>query len=113
MSYTPTNWKKGDIVTSAKLNNMEDGIKDNEHIVAEFLEDETSVNIGTNLSMLELSNLKIITPSDTDSPKTIHSIIFCEERDDLADADYNLSVTEGVYFTYSSATGVLTKQSIS
>lgn len=26
MSYTPTNWKAGDIVTSAKLNKMEQGI---------------------------------------------------------------------------------------
>ena len=29
MSYEPTTWKKGDIVTSAKLNNIEQGIKDN------------------------------------------------------------------------------------
>jgi hypothetical protein len=26
MSYTPTNWKAGDTVTSAKLNKMEQGI---------------------------------------------------------------------------------------
>ena len=26
MSYTPTNWKSGDVVTSAKLNKMEGGI---------------------------------------------------------------------------------------
>ena len=26
MSYTPTNWKSGDVVTSAKLNNIESGI---------------------------------------------------------------------------------------
>ena len=26
MSYTPTNWKAGDVVTSAKLNKMEQGI---------------------------------------------------------------------------------------
>ena len=28
MSYTPTNWKAGDTVTSAKLNKMEQGIAD-------------------------------------------------------------------------------------
>ena len=30
MSYTPTNWKAGDTVTSAKLNKMEQGIADND-----------------------------------------------------------------------------------
>ena len=28
MSYTPNNWKSGDVVTSAKLNAMEQGIAD-------------------------------------------------------------------------------------
>lgn len=28
MAYTPTNWSAGDEITSAKLNNMEKGIKD-------------------------------------------------------------------------------------
>lgn len=28
MAYEPTNWKSGDVVTSAKLNKMEQGIKD-------------------------------------------------------------------------------------
>ena len=26
MSYTPTQWQSGDVITSAKLNNMETGI---------------------------------------------------------------------------------------
>jgi hypothetical protein len=26
MSYTPTNWKSGDVVTSAKLNKLEQGV---------------------------------------------------------------------------------------
>ncbi len=28
MSYTPTNWKTGDVVTSAKLNKLEQGVAD-------------------------------------------------------------------------------------
>ena len=28
MSYTPTNWKSGDVVTSAKLNKLEQGVAD-------------------------------------------------------------------------------------
>lgn len=27
MSYTPTEWKKGDVVTSSKLNNLEEGVQ--------------------------------------------------------------------------------------
>ena len=27
MSYTPTNWKRGDVITAEKLNNMEQGIR--------------------------------------------------------------------------------------
>ena len=32
MSYTPTNWKTGDIVTSEKLNHMEGGITNSENV---------------------------------------------------------------------------------
>ena len=28
MAYTPTNWKNGDVVTSAKLNKLEQGVAD-------------------------------------------------------------------------------------
>lgn len=33
MSYVPTEWATGDVVTAEKLNNMESGIKGNEHMV--------------------------------------------------------------------------------
>ena len=28
MSYTPTEWKSGDVITSEKLNNLEQGVAD-------------------------------------------------------------------------------------
>ena len=47
MSYTPTNWKTGDVVTPAKLNNMEQGIANAGgdgalvvHINSEWVDDE-------------------------------------------------------------------------
>lgn len=41
MSYTPTNWKAGDTVTSAKLNKMEQGIANNINIlIVEITTDE-------------------------------------------------------------------------
>ena len=39
MSYEPTNWKAGDTVTSAKLNKLEQGIKNNV-LVANFIYDD-------------------------------------------------------------------------
>ncbi len=36
MSYTPTNWKSGDKVTSNKLNKIEQGIQDNNNILNEL-----------------------------------------------------------------------------
>lgn len=32
MAYTPTEWKTGDVITAAKLNNMEQGIETSVHI---------------------------------------------------------------------------------
>lgn len=36
MSYTPTQWKSGDTVTSAKLNKIESGIKANEVFIIDL-----------------------------------------------------------------------------
>ena len=33
MSYTPTDWKTGDVITADKLNNMEQGIVDSEMLL--------------------------------------------------------------------------------
>ena len=38
MSYTPTNWSTGDIVTAEKLNKLEQGIVSAENSIAEVLE---------------------------------------------------------------------------
>lgn len=37
MSYTPTIWNTGDVVTAPKLNNIEQGIKDNETVFVEVV----------------------------------------------------------------------------
>lgn len=36
MSYIPTEWKTGDVVTAEKLNNIEDGIASNETLLIEM-----------------------------------------------------------------------------
>lgn len=40
MSYTPTTWKSGDVVTSAKLNKMESGIESATPYIVSMLWDE-------------------------------------------------------------------------
>ena len=42
MSYTPTEWKSGDTITSAKLNKIEEGIS-NSNITIQITWDESSV----------------------------------------------------------------------
>ena len=44
MSYNPTNWQAGDTVTSAKLNKIEQGIK-NSVLVANLIVDDQENNI--------------------------------------------------------------------
>ena len=46
MSYTPTEWKAGDTVTSAKLNKMEQGIADN-NVTPLFIYGNTSGSLET------------------------------------------------------------------
>lgn len=41
MSYTPTNWQTGDIITAEKLNNMENGIENSVLIVHENYDEST------------------------------------------------------------------------
>lgn len=51
MSYESTNWKKGDKVTSAKLNKIEQGIQENDIITSMLTEDLTSIE--SSVSLLE------------------------------------------------------------
>ena len=41
MAYIPTEWETGDVITAAKLNNIEDGIVANEEAIAEISVDLT------------------------------------------------------------------------
>ena len=56
MSYTPTEWKTGDVITADKLNNMEDGIVNagQNVMVAKFTESENVWSCDkTNEQMIE------------------------------------------------------------
>lgn len=49
MAYEPTNWKSGDVVTSAKLNKLEQGVANTVVVCDISLADSTSSMTGTEL----------------------------------------------------------------
>ena len=49
MSYEPTNWKDGDLVTSAKLNKIENGFSTIAPFIIEAVDDE-SLNLTTSVT---------------------------------------------------------------
>ncbi|MCD8197801.1 MAG: hypothetical protein LUE24_11670 [Lachnospiraceae bacterium] len=55
MSYTPTTWSKGDIITAAKLNNLEEGLASTA---------ETAENNATNVTQVLTSGTQIATIND-------------------------------------------------
>ena len=44
MSYEPTNWKKGDVVTSIRLNKIEQGIQGNDAGLSTLMEGFTELD---------------------------------------------------------------------
>ena len=74
MSYIPTNWKTGDVVTSEKLNHIEDGIANSESVlvVGGVSVREGSITGTLDKTWQEIhdaleSNICIVTISDGDS----------------------------------------------
>lgn len=46
MAYEKTTWKKGDVITADKLNNIENGIADVKNINVEYDSNTQSLNIN-------------------------------------------------------------------
>lgn len=46
MSYEPTNWKTGDVVTSAKLNKLEEGVAAGDGMVATITIDTENISVS-------------------------------------------------------------------
>ena len=54
MAYEPTSWKSGDVVTSAKLNKLEQGVA-NAIVVANFIYDEGEDSWSCDMTAAELT----------------------------------------------------------
>ena len=59
MSYTPTNWKAGDTVTSAKLNKMEQGIADGMLVVRITTEDGATFTMDKTWQQIYNANFAV------------------------------------------------------
>jgi hypothetical protein len=59
MTYTQTNWQDGDIITAAKLNNIEQGLVNNEQAIedATLQFDDPNNDGNIVLSYIQRSNL--------------------------------------------------------
>lgn len=72
MSYTPTDWKTGDVITAEKLNNMEAGISDGQQLyvlslIQEETQDRLDKTFGEIKSAVQAGKVIIIScPADGD-----------------------------------------------
>jgi hypothetical protein len=71
MSYTPTEWKAGDTVTSAKLNKLEQGVAssggtDILFVTATYDDVEQTYTLNKTWTEIYNANVAIITFTDTD-----------------------------------------------
>lgn len=102
MSYTPTNWKTGDIVSSEKLNKMEEGIANahsEEYIVAEtdeWLEENITQETGYVLDR-SLQSANAAAPAD----------IVGDIQEDVSDAKNAIDQLESEVVTDVTVTGTV------
>ena len=94
MSYEPTNWKNGDIITAEKLNKIENGISTSASPLIIYLE---SVNryttiIDAHLTTADFINAIIITVEESDS-ETLH--LHYPETIQYSSGDENISIHSG------------------
>lgn len=80
MSYTPTEWKDGDVITAEKLNKIENGISTSSSSSSAILLESANryiATIDTNLTTIDFVNSRIIIKEDDNTfsihyPESIH-----------------------------------------
>ena len=98
MSYEPTTWKSGDVVTSTKLNKMEQGIANagggGGMLVVRWNEGMTALDTKWSDIAAAISNKLVILLNDTGAPNEIN-ISYCD----------GVEVNQGAYNVYFFHTG--------
>ena len=94
MSYTPTEWKDGDIITAEKLNKIENGISTSASPLIIYLESANRYTtiIDTNLTTVDFINAIIITIEASDS-EILH--LHYPETIEYSSGNENISIHSG------------------
>ena len=106
MSYEPTNWKTGDVVTSAKLNKLENGVADAGGVLAvhSVYEDENRVLDKTwNEIYIALNAGCYVSIVDDGGQNIIYEAVFDDRGGGFMINAYSLS--DGTSLTYTANSG--------
>lgn len=94
MAYEPTNWKAGDIVTSAKLNKIEQGIATGGKIViADLNQDNTLNKTWQEIHDADISFIKVVDNENifimlvTEIGHNTNGYVFTDSHGDTFEAD--------------------------
>lgn len=98
MSYTPTSWKSGDVVTSAKLNKLEQGVADaNAVLVVRESWNESSYvwNCTYDAIYQHMSNggAVVLIPASSNVPEPVMSVIFDDDYEVFAAESANANTS--------------------
>lgn len=78
MAYTPTNWKNGDVVTSAKLNKLEQGVADAGGVLV-CHEDETTRALDHTFKEIADAVFVVLYMNDETSTN-VYTLIYLEDQ---------------------------------
>lgn len=105
MSYTPNTWESGDVITSAKLNNIEQGIANAGSggiLVAHI--DEATMTLDKTWQQINDADLAVIKLEFSDAPDDISTAMIVETLID--NGDYLVNISGGaIQFITDSADG--------
>lgn len=103
MSYTPTNWETGDIVTAQKLNKIETGVEDisknPEFVIINFTETSNNSKIQADISIEDINEEVINNPLGS-------KIFLCHFQTIVQDATLGSTVIASHWSFLHYATGI-------
>ena len=107
MSYEPTNWKTGDVVTSAKLNKLENGVADAGGVLlvnAVDHEDITKLVLDQTYNTIREAILagKVVIIRDIKSPGTAYETdtIYSLQYVQSSNEEYQVVTMNDIYVTH-------------
>lgn len=109
MAYTKQIWKKGDIVTPARLNHMEDGIEaaHNGTSVGVIIDTNGTLDKNYNEIIEMIANYDFVIIRSYDENDSILGVYFVMNVEEMSSRYYVSTNDSGVTFVSDSATGTM------